>query len=138
MSSCLKYVLWWSHSRSADFAGEKNAKCSCATAVGLCTSSEPASHLICIPARLNFNDFCHAFIFVRLNKSSAVTEMGDHFTTIDRHMSRGLRKQAALPASVNPEPYLWAAVPLSWGARSPFNTKWSGSRPGLSPYQVTS
>jgi len=39
--------------------------------------------------------------------------MGDRFATIG--MGRGLRTQAALPASVNPEPYFAAAVLLLWG-----------------------
>ena len=39
-----------------------------------------------------------------LDKSSAVAEMGDRFPTIDK--GRALRTQAALPAPVNPEPYL--------------------------------
>ena len=41
---------------------------------------------------------------------SAVAEMGDCFTTIDT--GRGLRTEAALPASDNPEPHLVVAVPF--------------------------
>jgi len=55
------------------------------------------------------------------NRSLAVAEMGDRFATID--MGRGLRTQALLPASVNREPYLGAAVPLSVGQLGPHLTQ---------------
>jgi len=69
------------------------------------------------------------------NKSSAVADMGDHFATID--MGRGLRTQAAVPASVNCEPYVAAVVPLSVGELSPHLTQCRLDR-GLPLYQVVS
>jgi len=55
------------------------------------------------------------------NKSSAVAEMGDHFSVVD--MGGSLQMQAALPAPVNPEPYLGAALPVSVGELGPHVTQ---------------
>jgi len=63
--------------------------------------------------------------------------MGDRFVTT--HTSHGLQTQAALPAPVNPKPYLAADVPLSVGVggAGPHLTQCVLGR-GSPPYQVAS
>jgi len=56
---------------------------------------------------MHIGALCHELC----NKSSAAAEMGDCFATIN--IGCGLRTQAGLPAPINPQPYLGAAVPLS-------------------------
>jgi len=71
--------------------------------------------------------------FITSDKCSAVAKTGDHFATIN--MGHGLWTQTVLPAPVNPESYLGAAVTLSVGELGPHLTQCGMGR-GLPPHQV--